>query len=420
MKNRDYKQSEFNCKLIQIVRKQKGYTLQKLAEASDVPFQRISEIESGHMISKNEKYIPKIEKALNISLSEDSKEDLEILERFDEFCHVLFYGNLNTEKMQKEVNQFYEKSLDSKYYYLVYVMKYVFDVLSQNKPSFDDRVLKGIDFDTKAFHIYQIYKGVYFYRNGSLNESRNVLESVIHHSDNEKIRCLAQFYLIYVLLDQFKLQEAASLTEKTKEFFLENCSYIRAHKCNILLANVNACQHQYKYSIPLYKQCIEAAYSLNFPESEVLFLYRNIALDYILSGNYEQAIKYLDQAYAKENNHERSILYYLIVYYYINDIEKYEYWLKKAEKANDHIYDTSLKAELDFWSIIGKTKFEPSKKAMKAAEEVYRYYEKLKNYESMFFYLEIILMLCKQLNDEKKEIIYLKKEKELMFFVRNS
>lgn len=67
MKNRDYKQSEFNCKLIQIVRKQKGYTLQKLAEASDVPFQRISEIESGHMISKNEKYIPKIEKALNIS-----------------------------------------------------------------------------------------------------------------------------------------------------------------------------------------------------------------------------------------------------------------------------------------------------------------------------------------------------------------
>ena len=42
------------------------------------------------MISKNEKYIPKIEKALNISLSEDSKEDLEILERFDEFCHVLF------------------------------------------------------------------------------------------------------------------------------------------------------------------------------------------------------------------------------------------------------------------------------------------------------------------------------------------
>ena len=123
MKNRDYKQSEFNCKLIQIVRKQKGYTLQKLAEASDVPFQRISEIESGHMISKNEKYIPKIEKALNISLSEDSKEDLEILERFDEFCHVLFYGNLNTEKMQKEVNQFYEKSLDSKYYYLVYVIE---------------------------------------------------------------------------------------------------------------------------------------------------------------------------------------------------------------------------------------------------------------------------------------------------------
>ena len=420
MKNRDNKKSILNCKLIQTVRKQKGYTLQSLADASGVPFQRISEIESGHMISKNEGYIPKLEKTLKISLSKDSKEDSEILELFDEFCNVLFYGSLDTEKIQKKVNQLYEEYLDSKYYYLIYVMKYVFEVLYQEKLSFDDRILKNIDFDAKAFHIYRIYKGVYFYRKGSLDKSKDVLESVIHHSDNEKIRCLAQFQLIYVLLDQFKLQEAALLTEKTKKTFLENCSYIRVHKCNILRANIYACQHQYKYSIPLYKKCIEAAYSLNFPESEVLFLYRNIALDYILSGNYEQAIKYLDQAYAKENNHERSILYYLIVYYYINDIEKYEYWLKKAEKANDHIHDTSLKAELDFWSIIGKTKFEPSKKAMKAAEEVYRYYEKLKNYESMFFYLENILMLCKQLNDEKKEIIYLKKEKELMFFVRNS
>lgn len=88
MKNRDNKKSILNCKLIQTVRKQKGYTLQSLADASGVPFQRISEIESGHMISKNEGYIPKLEKTLKISLSKDSKEDSEILELFDEFCNV--------------------------------------------------------------------------------------------------------------------------------------------------------------------------------------------------------------------------------------------------------------------------------------------------------------------------------------------
>lgn len=146
-------------------------------------------------------------------------------------------------------------------------------------------------------------------------------------------------------------------------------------------------------------------------------MYRNIALDYILSGNYEQAIKYLDKVYAKENNNERTILDYLIVYYFMDDIEKYEFWL---EKGNRYIHKVPLEVELDFWNIMGKTKLKPSAKALKKAKEVYRYYEKQKNYESMFFYLEIILTLCRQLNDEKKEIIYLKKEKELMFFVRNS
>lgn len=47
MKNQVNRSIDLNYKLLQIVRKQKGYTLQMLEDLSGVPFQRISDIEYG-------------------------------------------------------------------------------------------------------------------------------------------------------------------------------------------------------------------------------------------------------------------------------------------------------------------------------------------------------------------------------------
>ena len=82
MKTKVYKQ-------FRIIRKKKGYTLKELSKITGIPYQRISDIEQGILIPKDE-YKQALEEVLGVELFSTTKEDQEYLDLFDDFYDLLF------------------------------------------------------------------------------------------------------------------------------------------------------------------------------------------------------------------------------------------------------------------------------------------------------------------------------------------
>ena len=403
-------------KQFRIIRKQKGYTLKTLSEITGIPFQRISEIEKGQAVPKQE-YKEKLEQVLGVNLFDDTLKDQEISDLFDSFYSKMFYGNLNITELADQVNYLYENALDSKYHYLTFVMKYAFEVMNANEKVLDDRNLKNIDFDRRAYHIYQIYKAKSLYERKNLVQAKELLMQVIANSLDEKIQSIAQYQLIFIWIDEYQLLEASSLIEKAKRTFIEYGAFLRVHECNLHQAHICACEHRYAYAVELYEKCVCSALSMNLPPAEIARIYREIAIYSIFDGNYTKALQALDLASALEENNEDTILYYLYVYYYIHDLEKFRYWLLIAKELE---LKGSLKIELEFWQLISKKQFISSAKVIEKANKIYDYYAKEKDYERLFFYTEIILSLYDQINDVKNKYMFIEKEKEILAFIYDS
>ena len=86
MKTKVYKQ-------FRIIRKKKGYTLKELSKITGIPYQRISDIEQGILIPKDE-YKQALEEVLGVELFSTTKEDQEYLDLFDDFYDLLFMVHL--------------------------------------------------------------------------------------------------------------------------------------------------------------------------------------------------------------------------------------------------------------------------------------------------------------------------------------
>lgn len=399
-----------------VIRKQQGYSLSSLAEITQIPQQRLSEIENGERIPTAE-CIEKIEKTFGLKIFSHSKEDLEILELFDEFYDMLFYGSLNTKPIKDKANDFYKNKINSKYFYLLYLIRFVFDVLDNLEVNIDHKILKHIDFDEKAYHLYMIYKAVYLYEDGDLNESKRLLYQVVNTSSDEKMQSLAIYQLMFPLFDEYHTSEALALLTKAKQIFNKHGAFIREFKCNVFYAQIFANQHRHTQAITQFELCIKSGISLNLPQTEITYIYRNIAVYSIFNGEYEKAEKALNHAYKLESKNEKAILYYLYLYYFTKNLKQFKYWIGEGAK---YIHSKAHQIEFAFWQALGKSDFQTTEKVIKKAKDVYDYYAKCKDYEYIYFYSEILISLFEQINDEINANLYTKEAKNLLKFTYNS
>ena len=89
---------------IRIARMSKGLTLQQLEMLTGIKYQLLYRYENSIQVPNN-KNRSKIEKALNISLLEPSREDYEIKQLYDSFFMLLFMGERDFHEIENNIRE---------------------------------------------------------------------------------------------------------------------------------------------------------------------------------------------------------------------------------------------------------------------------------------------------------------------------
>lgn len=106
---------------LRLLRKSKNLTLKELSGITGISFQKLSEMDRG-LCPVSDEYICGIEKALGISLVEDSIEDRLILDYYEKFLDVLFNGYSDITPFEEEINKLKTECNESKYNYYISVL----------------------------------------------------------------------------------------------------------------------------------------------------------------------------------------------------------------------------------------------------------------------------------------------------------
>ena len=148
---------------LRLLRKSKNLTLKELSGITGISFQKLSEMERG-LCPVSDEYICGIEKALGISLVEDSIEDRLILDYYEKFLDVLFNGYSDITPFEEEINKLKTECNESKYNYYISVFEFVINcILYQNYD--DSNVPNNITDDKRIGSLYMIYKSYKYFSN---------------------------------------------------------------------------------------------------------------------------------------------------------------------------------------------------------------------------------------------------------------
>ena len=407
MKTKVYKQ-------FRIIRKKKGYTLKELSKFTGIPYQRISDIEQGILIPKDE-YKQALEEVLGVELFSTTKEDQEYLDLFDDFYDLLFYGTFDYSQILKRADNMKE---DSRYSYVVDVIQYVVHVIKHEAAKLEENNLKYIDFDVLANFIYQLYSAAELYNNGKTDLAKENMIKLEKSELSEKQKALYYYQLSFILISQYKLVEARETVEKAKLIFDRYGASIRSYQSNMLLAHIYACLNCFDKSTKIYELCIKMAEFHKYPTQQIGRLYRNLALDYIFSEKYDLALKTLDIARKIDENNSLLILYYVYTYCFIGNYDAMKDWIIKGQ---NHITEKNYKLELSFWNAyVKQNQIVIDDKVIKKIQTIVSNYYKTKEFEIMFFYIDILCDAYEKTKQFEKAYKYLKIKNKFLRTLINS
>ena len=253
---------------IRIARMSKGLTLQQLEMLTGIKYQLLYRYENSIQVPNN-KNRSKIEKALNISLLEPSREDHEIKHLYDSFFMLLFMGERDFHEIENNIRENNEQYKKSRLYYLVLLILYVVYVLEQKDKSIHDmenKLEKMTEHDPQANCLYWQYKGVKLYHRKKYHVAEMCFEKAAALYQEERYTALNLYHQFFVFKKRNQLIEAKKAIEKAKSIFIDSNALKRIYSCNMCIADIQSHCLQYGQAIEQYRACIYLAKLMHYKE----------------------------------------------------------------------------------------------------------------------------------------------------------
>lgn len=394
-------------KQLYIVRKKRNLTLRELETLSGVKFVRIGRFEN-NMEKPSQAIIEKLEKALQVKFTDIENVSERILELYDSFVDSLLYESNDLNMYENNIIENDEAYSISYHYSKIMLIQYILRV---HKNDFNDidkdekELLRLLDEKSDPLQLFYEYKGVRLFLQGNNDEAIQALLTALTISNNPKQNTMIYYHISMVNMSRNKYIEALKYAELAKRGFVEFASFKRILYTDGQIGSVYSQMRRFDLAIEKYKTCLVSCEILDLLACKKALFLRNLSWIYIKSGNYVKPLEYLEEAEKLEPDS--------------NHLKMYKIWcnykLGKYNTAHSLIEEYSdlrtVKSHRKRYKLFSELVYSAGKKPtitlIELAIDTYNEFAAKHDYELMNFYIDIVIDLLKQRNDDKTLIQYL-------------
>lgn len=394
-------------KQLYIVRKKMNLTLRELDELSGVKFVRIGRFEN-NMEKPSPEIVAKLEKALNVNFEEIACISGDIKNLYNKFVDSLLYDVNDLEKYIEMINVNKDVYLSNVHFPVIMLINYVIDVLRNNLVNIDktekelERLLEP---KSDYLQLYYEYKGLRYYIQELKDKAVDVLDSALTISNNPKQNTMIYYHISMVNMSRNKYIEALKYAELAKRGFVEFASFKRILYTDGQIGSVYSQMRRFDLAIEKYKTCLVSCETLDLLACKKALFLRNLSWIYIKSGNYVKPMEYLEEAEKLDPDSIHLKMYKIWCNYKMG---KYNTARSLIEEYNELRTVKSHKKRYKLFSeLVYNAGKKPTIILIELAIDTYNEFAAKQDYELMNFYIDIVIDLLKQRDDDKMLIQYL-------------
>lgn len=394
-------------KQLYIVRKKRNLTLRELETLSGVKFVRIGRFEN-NMEKPSQSIIEKLEKALQVKFDDIENVSERILELYDSFIDSLLYESNNLDMFENNIIENEETYSISYHYSKIMLIQYILRVHKNDFTDIDKYekdLLRLLDEKTDPLQLFYEYKGVRLFLQGNKEDAIESLLTALTISNNPKQNTMIYYHISMVNMSRNKYIEALNYAELAKRGFVEYASFKRILYTDGQIGSIYSQMRRFDLAIEKYKTCLNSCETLDLISNKKALFLRNLSWIYIKSGNYVKPLEYLEEAEKLEPDS--------------NHLKMYKIWCNyKLGKYNtartlidEYIYLGKVKSHKKRYKLFSELVYnagnKPTLTLIDLAIDTYKEFAAKHDYELMNFYIDIVIDLLKQRDDDKMLIQYL-------------
>lgn len=394
-------------KQLYIVRKKRNLTLRELETLSGVKFVRIGRFEN-NMEKPSQAIIEKLEKALQVKFTDIENVSERILELYDSFVDSLLYESNDLNMYENNIIENDEAYSISYHYSKIMLIQYILRV---HKNDFNDidkdekELLRLLDEKSDPLQLFYEYKGVRLFLQGNNDEAIQALLTALTISNNPKQNTMIYYHISMVNMSRNKYIEALKYAELAKRGFVEFASFKRILYTDGQIGSVYSQMRRFDLAIEKYKTCLVSCETLDLLACKKALFLRNLSWIYIKSGNYVKPLEYLEEAEKLEPDSNHLKMYKIWCNYKLG---KYNTARSLIEEYSDlRTVKSHRKRYKLFSELVYNADKKPTITLIELAIDTYNEFAAKHDYELMNFYIDIVIDLLKQRNDDKTLIQYL-------------
>ncbi|GAA6425745.1 helix-turn-helix domain-containing protein [Dielma fastidiosa] len=394
-------------KQLYIVRKHKNLTLRQLDELSGVKFVRIGRFENDKEQPTLE-IIRKLENALGVSFEQLENVSREIKELYARFVDTLIYDRNDLNQYIELINKNRGIYLVNSHYPIILLILYIIDIHKNNlaeAEKIEEELEKLLLANSEYCQLYYEYKGVRFYLQEHYEEAANILTYAMTIANNYKQNTMICYHLSMVNMSRNIYIEALSYADMAKKGFVEFASFKRILYIEGQIGSIYSQMRRFDLAINKYTTCLTVCETLDVSPTTKALFYRNLSWIYIKSGNYSQSLAYLEKAEILDPENIYLRMYKIWCNYKLgryNTARSLTIQYKAIEENKSFKKRFKL-----FCELVYKEGTMPTLPLLKSAIDVYDEFAAKCNFELMNFYIDIVVDLLKQRDDDKRLIQYL-------------
>lgn len=393
---------------IKLWRNYRNLTLEQLNALTGIHYARLSKFERGVEIP-NQQMLERIEKALDVKFEDLEKIDSEIEALIIDFIDTLFYMRMNYEYFINIINQNREVYMINQNYYKIVLIEYIISVLLNNNEGIEEmeKTLNNtVESNTLYQQLFLEYKALKMHSLRCFNEAFLNIEKALCISNYDKNIAMINYHLSLLHHDCGQYEKSRKYLILAKQMFIEGCSYKRAINCDIQMANIYTRIGCYEMAINLHHSCLEVFKYMEVNRDSIALTLRNTAWVHILMENYNESLKFLDEAAKLEPKNGNMLLYKIWCNYRLG---KFNTARRIIDDCNWLYENNDYKDRLKLFDLlVNQENQKVTKKIINQAKKVYEDLASRQRYGNMYFYLDILIDLLDRVGDKDELIHYLK------------
>lgn len=393
---------------IKLWRNYRNLTLEQLNALTGIHYARLSKFERGVEIP-NQQMLERIEKALDVKFEDLKKIDDETESLMIDFIDTLFYMRMNFEHFNEKIDQNRELYMINQNYYKIVLIEYIIHVLQSDFKQLDklEKILDtNVEQNTLYEQLYLEYKAVKMHSLRCFDEAFDYIEKALCISNHSKNTAMINYHLSQLHHGCGQYEKARKYLVQAKQMFIDGCSYKRVINCDIQMANIYTRTGSYEMALELQQANLETIHYMHSNTAIIAMMLRNTAWVHILMENYNESLKFLDEAAKLEPRNGNMLLYKIWCNYKLG---KFNTARRIIDDCNWLYENNDYKDRLKLFDLlVNQENQKVTKKIINQAKKVYEDLASRQRYGNMYFYLDILIDLLEKSGDKDELIHYLK------------